>query len=96
MSIAVLFDPMAMSRETYQRVVATIKGNGEWPPQGLCYHATFGDSGNLRIYEVWESVHDMEEFGPRLRAVLADHGVTPSSRLVSELVAVETPADPSR
>lgn len=93
MSIAVLFDPVEMTHQTYRRVVETLKNDGEWPPQGLCYHAAFGDSGHLRIFEVWESVYDMEKFGARLRVVLADHGVAPASALVSELVAVETVTD---
>lgn len=93
MSVAVLFGPAEMSRETYRRIAEAMKRDGDWPPRGLHYHATFGDSGRLRTYEVWESVHDLEAFGARLRTVFAEHGVNAPTPLVSELVAEEGPSD---
>lgn len=90
MSIAVLFEPVEMTCATYRQVVEMVKQDGEWPPRGLRYHATFGGDGKLRTYEVWESVHDLQRFASRLSAVLAAQRIRPVSPLVSELVAEMT------
>ncbi len=45
-----------------------------------------------RVYEVWESVHDLQRFAVRLEAAFAAHQVSPSPPLVSELLEIEAPA----
>lgn len=97
MSIAVSYEPIEMSRETYAGVVAAARREGAWPPPGLLYHATFEENGRLRTFEAWESVHDLQAFTVRLAALLAGAGVAPAAPTVSELIGVLDPAaDPGR
>ena len=48
---------------------------GVWPPDGLEYHTCFGDSGQLRVSEIWSSNEQFEAFGEHLMPVLNDAGV---------------------
>jgi hypothetical protein len=42
------------------------KGAGVWPPDGMDYHVCFGQDGDLRVSEIWDSQEKFEAFGARL------------------------------
>jgi hypothetical protein len=79
MSIVVRFQPTGMSREQYQEAVRRVEGSGEFPPDGMEYHICFGQEGDLRVSEIWDSREKFEAFGERLMPILSDVGIQPGT-----------------
>jgi hypothetical protein len=50
---------------------------GEFPPEGLDLHVCFGEDGDLKVSEVWDSTEKFEAFGEKLMPVLAEIGIEP-------------------
>jgi hypothetical protein len=75
MSILVRFSPANMTAEQYDRVSEQIQGSGDWPPEGLDIHVCFGEEGNLRVSEIWDSQEQMEAFGEKLMPQLSEGGI---------------------
>lgn len=76
MSIVVRFSPSNLTKETYDKSTQALEQAGaEWPPDGLDYHFCFGDDGNLRVSEIWDSREQQEAFAERLMPVLQEAGV---------------------
>jgi hypothetical protein len=75
MSIVVRFSPTSLSAETYDRVLGDIKASEHWPPDGLDYHVCFGDDGDLKVSEIWDSREQFEAFGQHLMPILNEAGI---------------------
>jgi hypothetical protein len=41
------------------------------------YHVCFGQDGDLRVSEIWDSQEKLEAFGERLMPILAEVGIQP-------------------
>ena len=74
MSIGVRFNPKGVTKETYDEVSAKMQ-ESDWPPDGLDYHVAFGEDGDLRVSEIWDSEEQWRKFGERLMPVLEDAGI---------------------
>jgi hypothetical protein len=74
MSILVRYNPDGLTKETYDKVSAKMQ-ESDWPPDGLVLHVAFGDDGDLRVSEVWESQEQLEKFSEKLRPALEEAGV---------------------
>ena len=61
--------------EQYDESIRRLKGSGEFPPDGLEYHAAFHSEEGFRVSEVWDSQEQFETFGKRLMPLLADVGI---------------------
>jgi hypothetical protein len=77
MSILVRFTPTAMRTEQYDSAVSKMEEAGEFPPEGLDLHVCFGEDGDLKVSEVWDSTEKFEAFGEKLMPVLAEIGIEP-------------------
>ena len=76
MAIVVRFHPSSLTKETYDRVDRIVEeGDHGWPPEGLLVHVCFGEDGDLRVSEIWESREQFEAFIERLMPVLQEKGV---------------------
>ena len=75
MSIAVRITPSNMTRQQYDSVRNALTDSGDWPTDGCQLHVLFGDEGDLRVSEVWESQEHFNAWGERLVPVLAEVGV---------------------
>jgi hypothetical protein len=75
MSILARLTPTNLTLEKYNRVNERLEQAGAMPPDGLEYHVCFGDDGNLRVSEVWESQEKMQTFGETLMPILQEVGV---------------------
>jgi len=73
MSILVRFTPVSMTAEQYDSVSGQLEEKGVWPPDGLDYHVCFGEEGNLKVSEIWDSQEQFEAFGEQLMPVLKEH-----------------------
>jgi hypothetical protein len=76
MSIVVRFQPANLTKEKYDSTNQKIEEAGiDWPPDGLDYHVCFGDDGDLKVSEIWDSREQMDAFGEKLMPVLSDAGI---------------------
>ena len=76
MSIFVRFSPANLTREKYDESVRRLEAAGAWPdPPGMDVHVLFGDDGNLRVSEIWDSREQLQAFGDQLMPILADIGI---------------------
>ncbi len=75
MSILVRFAPEGMTREQYESVKNGLEEAGDWPADGVELHVCFGDEGNLRVSEIWESQEKAQAFGEKLRPRLEEAGI---------------------
>ena len=76
MSIVVRFQPANLTKEKYDSTNEKLEEAGvEWMPEGLDYHVCFGEDGDLKVSEIWDSSEQMEAFGEKLMPVLSDAGV---------------------
>jgi hypothetical protein len=85
MSIVVRFTPTSLTAEQYDESVRRLTESGDFPPEGMDYHVSFGTDGNLRVSEIWDSREQLEAFGQRLMPVLADIGIEPGEPEVLEV-----------
>ena len=76
MSIVVRFTPAGLTAEQYGRAVRLLEDQGAFPPEGLDYHVCFGEDGDLRVSEIWDSEEQFAAFGKVLTPVLAEVGIT--------------------
>ena len=76
MSIFVRFSPMNVTTEKYDESIRRLEEAGVWPDaDGLEVHVLFGDDGNLRVSEIWESREQLQAFGDKLMPILQDLGI---------------------
>ncbi len=76
MAIAMIHNLGGATTEQYDESVRRLKETGSLPaPPGQIYHVCFGESGSLRVGEVWESLEAFEKFGETLLPVLKDIGI---------------------
>jgi hypothetical protein len=62
MAVALLFTPASMTVEQYDRVTNLLKASGADAPPGRRFHACVGPAGHLTVFEVWDSVAELETF----------------------------------
>jgi len=84
MAYVVQFTPVSMSSAKYDEVIRQLESAGASAPQGRLYHAAYGDTENLRVVDVWESMELFERFGAVLMPILAQNGIDPGTPDVSE------------
>jgi hypothetical protein len=85
-SIVVRFNPAGLTRETYDESVRRLEQAGLWPnPAGMEVHVLFGDEGNLRVSEIWDSEEQLQAFGEKLMPILADIGIEVSEPEIFEV-----------
>ena len=88
MPVLIRYAPPTMTRAQYDNVGETLQAANEWPPDGMILHVCFGDDGNLRVSEVWESRERLEQFQSILMPVVAENGIDVQSN-EPELLAVQ-------
>jgi hypothetical protein len=64
-----------MTSDQYWGVGKKLEDGGNWPPPGLLAHVCFGQDGDLRVSEVWESREQQEQFAQTLMPILEEAGI---------------------
>ena len=86
MSILARFSPNSVTVEKYEESIRRLEGEDfEWPPDGMEFHACFGDRDSIRVSEVWASQEQFDAFGERLMPILADLGIEVSPPEILEV-----------
>jgi len=75
MSIVVRYQPIGLTRQQYDEVTRRMQEAGAWPPDGLQLHVLFGDEGDLKVSEIWESPEQLRAFTEQILPVLDEVGV---------------------
>jgi hypothetical protein len=74
MSVVVRYNPAGLTQEVYDKASSNVQG-GEWPPDGLDMHVCFGDDGDLKVSEIWDSEQQWRSFTEQLLPKLEEAGV---------------------
>ena len=77
MAIGVYFSSQSMTAQRYSEVIKQLESAGVGSPKGRSYHATFGDTNDLMVFDVWDSQADFDAFGAVLMPILTKAGVVP-------------------
>lgn len=75
MSILARFAPLDLTLAKYDEVNRRLEEAGQAQPAGREYHVCFGDDGDLRVSEIWESVEQFRAFGEVLMPILEELGI---------------------
>ena len=75
MAIGVYFSPAAMSAPKYDECIALLRQAGAGHPSGRSYHACFGTSDKLSVFDVWTSQASFDKFGKTLMPILTQLGI---------------------
>ena len=85
MAIYVSFHPKGLTKAKYDEAVRRLVDAGAWLAPGHISHACFGEDGDLRIADVYESYELFEAFGETLMPILADIGIDQADPEISEV-----------
>jgi cyclopropane fatty-acyl-phospholipid synthase-like methyltransferase len=66
MAFAIAFRPATMDGAQYDECIRRLEAAGAEAPAGRLYHACHGSGGQLRVFDVWESMEAFERFGSTL------------------------------
>jgi hypothetical protein len=91
MAIGVYFPASKMTSQQYDDVIKKLDAAGVGSPKGRLYHASFGESGDLMVFDVWTSQAQFDAFGAVLMPILAASGVTPAKPQIMPIHNVITP-----
>ena len=92
MAIGIYFSPAAMSAAKYDECIKLLKKAGAGNPPGRSYHAAFGPTDNLMVFDVWTSQGAFEKFGKTLMPILEQLGIDPGKPAVMPVHKVILPA----
>ena len=91
MAIGIYFSPAAMSAKQYDECITLLKKAGAGNPAGRSYHASFGPSDKLMIFDVWTSQAAFDRFGKKLMPILQQIGLDPGQPAVMPMHKVIMP-----
>jgi hypothetical protein len=94
MSILVRFTPTGMTTAQYEQVKAAVSDAGRLAPDGLQLHVCFGDEGDRRVTEVWESEAQWRSFTERLMPAIAAAGIAGAEPQVLPVRTLQVADDP--
>ncbi|MEA2438661.1 MAG: hypothetical protein QOH76_85 [Thermoleophilaceae bacterium] len=76
MSIVVRYPADNLTKEKYDATNQKLEEAGvDWPPDGMVMHVAFGDDGDLKVSEIWDSREQWQAFGEKLMPVLNEAGI---------------------
>ena len=91
MAIGIYFSPAAMSADKYNECIKLLRKAGAGNPAGRSYHASFGPSDKLMVFDVWTSHAAVDKFGKTLMPILQQLGVDPGQPNVMPMHKVIVP-----
>ena len=85
MAISVRFTPKSMSVAKYDECIKRLEQAGVAAPKGRLYHVCYGNTDDLRVFDVWESADTFDEFGQTLMPILQELSIDPGTPEISEV-----------
>jgi hypothetical protein len=91
MALGFYFPPTAFTVAQYKDAIKRLTAAGAGHPRGRRYHACFGESDKLQVFDVWDSKEAFEAFGAVLVPILQGVGVQHSEPMVMPIHNVIVP-----
>ena len=91
MALGMYFSPAAMSARQYDECIKKLEAAGVGQPKGRLYHAAFGTSDKLAVFDVWTSQAAFDKFGKTLMPILQQLGIDPGQPAVMPVHKVIVP-----
>jgi len=95
MALALYFSPTPVfTAQQYDECIKRLAKAGATHPSGRTYHACFGTSESVKVFDVWTSRDAFDKFGQTLLPILKELGVDPGQPQVMEVHNVIVPPAP--
>jgi len=91
MALGIYVALSGMSVDKYNECSKRLKQAGAAHPAGRSYHACFGPSDKLMVFDVWSSQAAFDKFGKTLMPILQQLGIDPGQPSVLQIHKVVTP-----
>ena len=92
MALAFYFSPTpVMTAQQYDECIKRLRKAGAAHPPGRLYHASFGTSESVSVFDVWTSQAAFEKFGQTLMPIMKELGLDPGQPRVMEVHSVIVP-----
>ncbi len=91
MAIGVYFSNFSMTADRYREVLKQLEAAGLGKPKGRKYHAIFGDTNDLMVFDVWESQAEFDAFGAVLMPIHEKAGVAATQPDIMPIHNIITP-----
>ena len=75
MAVALLSTPASMTAEQYRRVVEQLDAACAGAPPERRFHVCFGHGDHLMMFDVWDSLEELEAFTATLMPILATENI---------------------
>ena len=85
MAILVSFHPSGMTKAKYDKAIEALDAAGVWPPEGQLSHACYGEDGDLRVVDIYDSQEAFDAFGKTLTPILDTVGINAGQPEISEI-----------
>ena len=85
MSFVLRFKPSGFTIAGYHEVLKQLEAAGEGSPKGRSYHVCYGDSNNVQVTDVWDSIEDFQAFGKTLVPIMQSLGADPGQPEIQEV-----------
>ena len=72
MAVVLRFTTKGFTAEKYASTVERLEAAGADAPTGRLYHVCFGEPGNLRVSDIWDSKESFERFSETLFPIMKD------------------------
>ena len=70
MAIVIKFKHAGFTATKYHEAIKQLEAAGLGNPKGRSYHVSYGDSNEVDILDIWDSMEDFEAFGKTLIPIL--------------------------
>jgi hypothetical protein len=74
-TLAVNFTPERMNKKQYNEIIKKLDQEGAGDPGGRILHISFGSGSNIKVFGVWDSKENFENFGKILMPIVKQAGV---------------------
>ena len=91
MALGIYVALSGMTVDKYNECSKRLKQAGAAHPAGRSYHACFGPSDKLMVFDVWSSQAAFDKFGKTLMPILQQLGIDPGQPSVLQIHKVVTP-----
>jgi ketosteroid isomerase-like protein len=85
---AISFTPAKMEPAQYDEIIRRLGELGMIPPPGALVHVCYGEPGQLRVLDVFDSMESFHAFGQVLLPIIAQAGVDPGQPEIRPLYAL--------
>jgi hypothetical protein len=90
MALGIYVALSGMTVDKYNECSKRLKQAGAAHPAGRSYHACFGPSDKLMVFDVWSSQAAFDKFGKTLMPILQQLGIDPGQPSVLQIHKVVT------